>query len=237
MKMNKILFFCTGITVFCLLGCDVKTNGTVSVDKPVKVSIDDSTLKQLQCEPSHDQNDIDLKVTEKKFCEEIVGMRDSLCVSMVSDGEKIYYKIVLDSGRTHFIGNMSLAVGEVPVIDICKKCAFKPVITSNALVFVGSANANKYLTNSINSISYSISDKSGIEKYYYAGRVKKLSEIKGYLKTLGVTVDSNVNIYKTLKNAEKSTDPEIKRAVDEVMLFLRTDNEYKSYADLKKLIQ
>ena len=65
-------------------------------------------------------------------------------------------------------------------------------------------------------------------------RQDELNNIKGYLKTLGIS--KNSNIMKSLKDAEKTTDPMIRRAIDELRKFLRSDKEFKTYADLKKLL-
>lgn len=65
-------------------------------------------------------------------------------------------------------------------------------------------------------------------------RKEKLNDIKGYLRTLGISKGSNV--MKILNEAGKTNDPTIRRAVDELRNFLRSDKEFKTYADLKKLL-
>jgi len=66
-------------------------------------------------------------------------------------------------------------------------------------------------------------------------RAKKLNEMRGHLKTLGISKETNV--MKALLDAQKTTDPMIRRALDEVTKFLRSDKDYKTYADLKKLLK
>jgi len=66
-------------------------------------------------------------------------------------------------------------------------------------------------------------------------RAKKLNEMRGHLKTLGI--GKNTNVMKALLEAQKTTDPMIRRALDEVTKFLRSDKDYKTYADLKKLLK
>lgn len=65
-------------------------------------------------------------------------------------------------------------------------------------------------------------------------REKELAGIKGHLKTLGITKESNIR--KALKDAEKTTDKTVRRALDDVLKFLETDKEFKIYSDLKKLL-
>lgn len=66
-------------------------------------------------------------------------------------------------------------------------------------------------------------------------RAKKLDAMRGHLKTLGIGKDTNV--MKALLEAQKTTDPMIRRAIDEITAFLRSDKDYKTYADLKKLLK
>ena len=66
-------------------------------------------------------------------------------------------------------------------------------------------------------------------------RARKLDAMRGHLKTLGIGKDTNV--MKALLEAQNTTDPMIRRALDEVTAFLRSDKDYKTYADLKKLLK
>ena len=66
-------------------------------------------------------------------------------------------------------------------------------------------------------------------------RAKKLNEMRGHLKTLGIS--KKTNVMKALLDAQKTTDPMIRRALDEVTKFLRSDKDYKTYPDLKKLLK
>lgn len=66
-------------------------------------------------------------------------------------------------------------------------------------------------------------------------RAKKLNTMRGHLKTLGI--GKNTNVMKALLEAQKTTDPMIRRALDEVTAFLRSDKDYKTYVDLKKLLK
>lgn len=76
-----------------------------------------------------------------------------------------------------------------------------------------------------------IREKSEAEQ----ARTKKLDAIRGHLKTLGIGKDTNV--MKALLEAQKTTDPMIRRALDEVTAFLRSDKDFKTYVDLKKLLK
>ena len=76
-----------------------------------------------------------------------------------------------------------------------------------------------------------IREKSEAEQ----ARAKKLDAMRGHLKTLGIGKDTNV--MKALLEAQKTTDPMIRRALDEITAFLRSDKDYKTYADLKKLLK
>ena len=76
-----------------------------------------------------------------------------------------------------------------------------------------------------------IREKSEAEQ----ARAKKLDTMRGHLKTLGI--GKNTNVMKALLEAQKTTDPMIRRALDEVTKFLRSDKDYKTYADLKKLLK
>ena len=76
-----------------------------------------------------------------------------------------------------------------------------------------------------------IREKSEAEQ----ARSKKLDVMRGHLKTLGIGKDTNV--MKALLEAQKTTDPMIRRALDEVTAFLRSDKDYKTYVDLKKLLK
>ena len=167
--MKKSLIFAFGLIAFYLTGCDVKTNGSLSVDQPIKVKVEDISIKSQN--PLH--NESTQKTNDNYFCDIIAGMQDCLCVSLVSDGEKVYYSVVLDSGRVYPIKNLALAVNGVPVVDVCQKCEFKPTIASKALIISGSANANERLGNSINSISYSILNKNRVDEFYYSADVKE----------------------------------------------------------------
>jgi hypothetical protein len=66
-------------------------------------------------------------------------------------------------------------------------------------------------------------------------RAKKLDTMRGHLKTLGI--GKNTNVMKALLEAQKTTDPMIRRALDEITAFLRSDKDYKTYVDLKKLLK
>ena len=66
-------------------------------------------------------------------------------------------------------------------------------------------------------------------------RSQKLDAMRGHLKTLGIGKDTNV--MKALIEAQKTTDPMIRRALDEVTAFLRSDKDFKTYVDLKKLLK
>ena len=66
-------------------------------------------------------------------------------------------------------------------------------------------------------------------------RAKKLDAMRGHLKTLGI--GKNTNVMKALLEAQKTTDPVIRRALDEVTAFLRSDKDFKTYVDLKKLLK
>jgi len=66
-------------------------------------------------------------------------------------------------------------------------------------------------------------------------RAKKLDTMRGHLKTLGI--GKNTNVMKALLEAQKTTDPIIRRALDEITAFLRSDKDYKTYVDLKKLLK
>lgn len=169
MKMKKSLVVALGITAFCLTGCDVKTNGSISIDQPIKVKVEDISIKSQN--PLH--NESTQKTNDNYFCDIIAGTQDSLCVSLVFDGEKVYYSVVLDSGRVYPVKNLALAVNGVPVVNICQRCEFKPTIVSKALIISGSANANERLGNSINSISYSILNKNRVDEFYYSAGVKE----------------------------------------------------------------
>ena len=76
-----------------------------------------------------------------------------------------------------------------------------------------------------------IREKSEAEQ----ARAKKLDAMRGHLKTLGIGKDTNV--MKALLEAQKTTDPMIRRALDEITAFLRSDKDYKTYVDLKKLLK
>jgi hypothetical protein len=76
-----------------------------------------------------------------------------------------------------------------------------------------------------------IREKSEAEQ----ARAKKLDAMRGHLKTLGI--GKNTNVMKALLEAQKTTDPMIRRALDEVTAFLRSDKDYKTYVDLKKLLK
>lgn len=76
-----------------------------------------------------------------------------------------------------------------------------------------------------------IREKSEAEQ----ARAKKLDAMRRHLKTLGIGRDTNV--MKALLEAQKTTDPMIRRALDEVTAFLRSDKDYKTYVDLKKLLK
>lgn len=176
--MKKSSIFAFGLIAFYLTGCDVKTNGSISVDQPIKVKVEDISIKSQN--PLH--NESTQKTNDNYFCDIVAGTQDSLCVSLVSDGEKVYYSVVLDSGRVYPIKNLALAVNGVPVVEVCQKCEFKPTIASKALIISGSANANERLGNSINSISYSIPNKSKIEEFYFsAGMKENANEIERLL--------------------------------------------------------
>jgi hypothetical protein len=66
-------------------------------------------------------------------------------------------------------------------------------------------------------------------------RAKKLDAMRKHLKTLGI--GKNTNVMKALLEAQKTTDPMIRRALDEVTAFLRSDKDFKTYVDLKKLLK
>lgn len=66
-------------------------------------------------------------------------------------------------------------------------------------------------------------------------RAKKLDTMRGHLKTLGI--GKNTNVMKALLEAQKTTDPMIRRALDEITAFLRSDKDFKTYVDLKKLLK
>ena len=76
-----------------------------------------------------------------------------------------------------------------------------------------------------------IREKSEAEQ----ARAKKLDTMRGHLKTLGIGKDTNV--MKALLEAQKTTDPMIRRALDEITAFLRSDKDFKTYVDLKKLLK
>lgn len=76
-----------------------------------------------------------------------------------------------------------------------------------------------------------IREKSEAEQ----ARAKKLDAIRGHIKTLGI--GKNTNVMKALLEAQKTTDPMIRRALDEVTAFLRSDKDFKTYVDLKKLLK
>lgn len=76
-----------------------------------------------------------------------------------------------------------------------------------------------------------IREKSEAEQ----ARSKKLDAMRGHLKTLGI--GKNTNVMKALLEAQKTTDPMIRRALDEVTAFLRSDKDFKTYVDLKKLLK
>ena len=76
-----------------------------------------------------------------------------------------------------------------------------------------------------------IREKSEAEQ----ARAKKLDAMRGHLKTLGI--GKNTNVMKALLEAQKTTDPMIRRALDEVTAFLRSDKDFKTYVDLKKLLK
>jgi hypothetical protein len=66
-------------------------------------------------------------------------------------------------------------------------------------------------------------------------RAKKLDAMRKHLKTL--RIGKNTNVMKALLEAQKTTDPMIRRALDEVTAFLRSDKDFKTYVDLKKLLK
>lgn len=152
-----------------------KSKGTIILEQPLKVSVDDVTLKQIK------NNSGSEKVFENYFCDVDVGLQHHLCVSLVSDGESIYYSIVCDSESACAIGNVALAVNGIPVVDVCKKCVFKPVIESDSRIIFGSARANESLAKSINSISYNNLKKDKVEEVYLPIRVKLIAEAQSIL--------------------------------------------------------
>ena len=76
-----------------------------------------------------------------------------------------------------------------------------------------------------------IREKSEAEQ----ARAKKLDAMRGHLKTLGI--GKNTNVMKAFLEAQKTTDPMIRRALDEITAFLRSDKDFKTYVDLKKLLK
>ena len=76
-----------------------------------------------------------------------------------------------------------------------------------------------------------IREKSEAEQ----ARAKKLDTMRRHLATLGI--GKNTNVMKALLEAQKTTDPMIRRALDEVTAFLRSDKDFKTYVDLKKLLK
>ena len=118
------------ITFLCIAGCNLKTDGTVSVKDPIRVKVDDISL--------NNNSDLSIKTIQNYFCQTILESIDSVCVSIVADGENLHYLISLDSGRTNGIKSLSLAVDGVPVLSLCEKCTFKNTIKSKALILSGS---------------------------------------------------------------------------------------------------
>ena len=152
-----------------------KSKGTIILEQPLKVDVGDITLKQAR------NNSESKKVFENYFCEGNAGLHHHFCVSLVSDGESIYYSIVCDSESACAIGNIALAVNGIPVVDVCKKCVFKPVIESDSRIIFGSARANESLAKSINSISYNNLKKDKVEEVYLPIRVKLIAEAQSIL--------------------------------------------------------
>ncbi len=152
-----------------------KSKGTIILEQPLKVDVGDITLKQAR------NNSESKKVFENYFCEGNAGLHHHFCVSLVSDGESIYYSIVCDSESACAIGNVALAVNGIPVVDVCKKCVFKPVIESDSRIIFGSARANESLAKSINSISYNNLKKDKVEEVYLPIRVKLIAEAQSIL--------------------------------------------------------
>ena len=66
-------------------------------------------------------------------------------------------------------------------------------------------------------------------------RQDKLNEIKGHLKTLGITKDTK-NVTQAFNEARKTTDKIIRNAYDEVIKFMREDKVYNSYPKIKDLL-
>ena len=66
-------------------------------------------------------------------------------------------------------------------------------------------------------------------------RQAKLNEIKGHLKTLGITKDTK-NVTQAFNEARKTTDKIVRNAYDEVIKFMREDKVYNSYPKSKDLL-
>ena len=152
-----------------------KSKGTIILEQPLKVDVGDITLKQAR------NNSESKKVFENYFCEGNAGLHHHFCVSLVSDGESIYYSVVHDSEGDYAIGNLALAVNGIPVVEVCQKCIFKPVIESDTRIISGAARANESLARSVNSISYNILSKGHVEEVYQPVRVKSLAEAQSVL--------------------------------------------------------
>lgn len=76
-----------------------------------------------------------------------------------------------------------------------------------------------------------IREKSEAEQ----ARQDKLNEIKGHLKTLGIT-KATKNITQAFNEAKKTTDKIVRNAYDEIIKFMREDKVYNSYPKIKDLL-
>lgn len=156
----------------CMAGCNLKTDGNISVNDPIRVKVDDISVDDISLKK--DKSNSSIKTINNYFCQAILESTDSLCASIIADEENVHYLISLDSGRTHGIRNLSLAVDGVPIINLCDKCSFKKTTEPQALVLFGSAKANERIANSINTIIYSI-QSNGFEKFLYSNELKNKS--------------------------------------------------------------
>lgn len=156
----------------CMAGCNLKTDGNISVNDPIRVKVDDISVDDISLKK--DKSNSSIKTINNYFCQAILESTDSLCASIIADEENVHYLISLDSGRTHGIRNLSLAVDGVPIINLCDKCSFKKTTEPQALVLFGSAKANERIANSINTIIYSI-QSNGVEKFLYSNELKNKS--------------------------------------------------------------
>lgn len=135
--------------------------------------------------------------------------KENLSVTVTEEGKK--------EGKD---GDVVLNDEEAAVLDETTLQKFNERDTTNKEKRAIKAEADKKLR-----------EKSEAEQ----ARAKKLDTMRGHLKTLGI--GKNTNVMKALLEAQKTTDPMIRRALDEITAFLRSDKDYKTYVDLKKLLK